>query len=86
VLELRRFYQSYQRQIDSFKSINGFLLILYLILTFGIKGSLDLMNHGHYYWQVYLSLTSVGFVGSLIFFALLLLVECCVVKQKRKHR
>ncbi|AYC72163.1 hypothetical protein D5289_09085 [Lactiplantibacillus plantarum] len=73
---MRKFYFQYHKQISSFININRFMLIFECILLFVIKGGIDLYNQMPYNWHYYLSLLIHYFLGTLAFFALLLIIEC----------
>lgn len=82
---MKSFRKKYKQPLDSFKSVNFLLLCLEILLAFVVKGGADLIRYSHYYWSVYLHLTCISFLGSLLLSLLILVVECVTEYKKDNH-
>lgn len=60
------------------------ILALALVLTFGIRGIVDVVVYHTYFWQNYISVSVRSVIGAIAFFGIIALIEYFNLKRKAK--
>lgn len=60
------------------------MVALALVLTFGIRGIVDVVVYHAYFWQNYISVSVRSVIGAIAFFGIIALIEYFNLKRKAK--
>ncbi|MFB9769682.1 hypothetical protein [Lactiplantibacillus modestisalitolerans] len=82
---MRQFYQRYRKQFNGFVWVSGLFFVFLVVFIFGVKGLLDYFTIGRYDWGGYWTSLIHNFLGTFIFFVLILIVECLREKYRRQR-
>jgi len=75
----------YKKQVDGCISATEIYVGFILLLEFIIKGSVDLYTSGRYLWLSYLQKASINILLGVLFFAVILLIDCLIAKKRHKR-
>ncbi len=81
---MKKLYNRYQLQFTNYFESIELLIIVILIVTFGIKGPIDLFTKGHYYLINYIRISIISIIGVALSFIDVLIVDCINAKRKAK--
>ncbi len=81
---MKKFYDRYRLQFTNYFENIELMIVVILIVTFVIKGPIDLFTKGHYYLLHYIFISVISIVGVALAFIDVLIIDSINAKRKAK--
>lgn len=81
---MKRLYNRYKLQFTNWLESIELMAVVIIVVTFAIKGPIDLFTKGHYRLLNYIGLSIKSIIGVAIFFFIGFIIDCINANHKSK--